>query len=109
MAKVTAPLFSLDASGGFGETIVYAKWKGIRYARQYVIPANPRTAQQLTQRSYFLQGVNAWHGEDAATREQWNSAAQGRAISGFNLYMQRYLRYLRENNGTAPPSPFLPQ
>ena len=46
MAKVSGPLFSVDASGGYAGTVVFAKWKGRNYARQLVIPANPRSAGQ---------------------------------------------------------------
>jgi len=41
MAKVTGPLMSIDASGAFADTMVYAKWKGIKYSRQYAIPSGP--------------------------------------------------------------------
>lgn len=46
MAKVTGPLMSMDASGGFGGTLVFGKWKGRNTVRQLVKPANPRTAGQ---------------------------------------------------------------
>ena len=46
MAKVSGPLFSVDASGGYAGTVVFAKWKGRNYARQLVIPANPRSSGQ---------------------------------------------------------------
>lgn len=46
MAKVTGPLFSMTASGQLGKAIVYASWKGIEYVREYLIPANPKTANQ---------------------------------------------------------------
>ena len=42
MAKVTGPLMSIDDSGAFADTIIYAKWKGINYSRQYAIPEIPR-------------------------------------------------------------------
>ena len=43
MAKVNGPLFSLDARGQLGKALVYAIWKGLNYARKYVIPFNPKT------------------------------------------------------------------
>ncbi|MGI9863023.1 hypothetical protein SDD30_16730 [Moorella naiadis] len=46
MAKVTAPLMSMDASGALGKALVFAKWKGINYARRYTIPMNPNTVNQ---------------------------------------------------------------
>lgn len=51
MAKVTGPLFSLEASGGYGGALVFAKWKGRAYVRQLVTPANPHSADQETARN----------------------------------------------------------
>lgn len=51
MAKVSGPLFSVDASGGYAGSLVFAKWKGRNYARQLVIPSNPRTLGQETARN----------------------------------------------------------
>ncbi|MBA7587394.1 hypothetical protein ES708_29423 [subsurface metagenome] len=61
MAKVKGPLFSLGASGQLAKTLVYADWKGIDYVRQYVIPANPKTAEQQEQRGFFTAAIDAWH------------------------------------------------
>jgi hypothetical protein len=46
MAKVTGPLMSLDASGGFASTLVFGKWKGRNTVRQLVTPSNPQTQSQ---------------------------------------------------------------
>lgn len=81
MAKVTGPLMSIDASGAFADTMVYAKWKGINYSRQYVIPGNPRTANQLQIRDYFTTAVAAWQAEDQAAKDAWNQAASGKPLS----------------------------
>jgi len=108
MAKVTGPLMSIDASGAFADTMVYAKWKGINYSRQYAIPGNPRTANQLQIRDYFTTAVAAWQAEDQATKDAWNQAASGKPLSGFNLYVGEYLSYRIANGGAVPPSPFLP-
>lgn len=51
MAKVTGPLMSMDASGGFGGTLVFGKWKGRPTVRQLVIPANPQSANQTIARN----------------------------------------------------------
>ncbi len=51
MAKVTGPLFSVEASGAYAGVIVFAKWKGRQYVRQLVIPANPQSAGQETARN----------------------------------------------------------
>lgn len=46
MAKVSGPLFSIEASGGYAGELVFAKWKGRQYVRQLVTPANPHSAGQ---------------------------------------------------------------
>jgi len=46
MAKVTGPLFSMSASGTLGNALVFSGWKGVKYVRQHVIPANPQSEDQ---------------------------------------------------------------
>lgn len=51
MAKVSGPLFSMEASGSYGGAITFAKWKGRQYSRQLVIPSNPHSADQEAARN----------------------------------------------------------
>jgi hypothetical protein len=46
MAKVTGPLMSLDARGKLGSVLVFIGWKGIKTVRQWLKPANPKSASQ---------------------------------------------------------------
>lgn len=92
MAKVKGPLFSLGASGKLADSLVYMNWKGIDDVRQYVIPANPKTADQQTQRGYFTTAVGQWH-TDGFTLDDvkaWNllALALKEALSGFNIYVR---------------------
>lgn len=95
MAKLTAPLLSLKASGQFAKTMVYMNWKGIEDVRQYVIPANPNTAGQQAQRGYMTNAVNAWHvdGYTALDVAAWNLYALAKKIaaSGFNMFTRFYV------------------
>ncbi len=61
MAKLKAPLLSLGATGQLAKTLVFFPWKGINAVREYVIPANPNTTLQQTQRSYVTDGVAMVH------------------------------------------------
>ncbi|MBA7677642.1 hypothetical protein ES703_85902 [subsurface metagenome] len=65
MAKLKAPLFSLGAAGQLGKALVYFGWKGLDVVREYVIPANPNTTAQQTQRGYLRDAVAAIHAEQA--------------------------------------------
>lgn len=57
MAKLTGPLMSLDARGGFGGALVFSGWKGRSTVRQLVKPANPMSTGQVTARN--IQRVTA--------------------------------------------------
>lgn len=65
MAKLKAPLLSLGATGAIGKTIVFFPWKGLDCAREYVVPANPKTALQTTQRGFLAACVVAIHAAQA--------------------------------------------
>ena len=110
MAKVNGPLFSLDARGQLGKALVYAIWKGLNYARKYVIPFNSKAEAQMTIRGYLTDAVAAYHAEDQATKDAWDAAIKvlGWAMSGFNYYVAQYINYLQENEGTPPTPPFMP-
>lgn len=65
MAKLKAPLLSLGAAGAIGKSIVFFPWKGIDCAREYVVPSNPKTSAQNTQRGYVTAGVAMIHSAQA--------------------------------------------
>lgn len=92
MAKVKGPLFSLSASGQIAKTLVYGDWKGIDVVRKYVIPANPNTAGQQTQRGIFAAAVEDWHtdGFTAIDVAAWNLYALALKVaqSGFNVLVK---------------------
>lgn len=61
MAKLKAPLFSLGASGQLGKALVFFGWKGLNVVREHVVPSNPRTTGQTTQRGYMTDAVAFIH------------------------------------------------
>lgn len=61
MAKLKGPLFSLRASGALGKALVYFGWKGLNVVRTWVMPSNPQTAAQVTQRSYVTDAADLIH------------------------------------------------
>lgn len=61
MAILKAPLFSLGASQQLGKALVFFPWKGLDVVREYVVPANPRSSGQTTQRGYLTAAVAKVH------------------------------------------------
>lgn len=94
-AKVSAPLFSFGARGKIGGALVYFPWKGIDCVRSYVIPANPQTDAQVTQRGYMTSAVAEWHGTEytSADVQAWNTYAGVLAaiMSGFNAMVKKFI------------------
>ncbi len=83
MAKLKAPLMSFGASGAIAKAIVYFPWKGLNVAREYVIPSNPRTTLQTTQRGYLSDAVDGIHAAQAdATNPLDEEDAQAYALYG---------------------------
>lgn len=101
MSKLTAPLLSFGAGGGLAKTVVYAKWKGIPYARQYVIPANPRTTRQQVTRNMFKVLNQMWLIMPGIGKEPWQARAQGRPIIPVNGFVQANIKGV---DTLAPPT-----
>lgn len=96
MSRLTGPLLSFGARGQIAKTQVYSSWKGIQYARRYVIPAQPPSSDRdKTQNAFrWLQGV--YQVSPQAFRAPWETAASGRPLTGRNLWTKRNLPLLRE-------------
>ncbi len=88
MARLTAPLLSLDARGQIGEAIVFSGWKGIKYARQYVIPANPQTTAQQEVRGVFSTLSEIWKRLPVTGRAPFIYAARGNPLTPRNVHVR---------------------
>jgi hypothetical protein len=98
------PLMSLTASGKFGK-FVYVTSRGKTYLRRYVIPQDPKTVLQLTQRNYFKIAVAHYQQESAEIKSFWKE--QTKSIigkSGYNLYLGEVIKLLEQ--GIEPPLGF---
>lgn len=102
MALVNGPLFSLSASGQLGKALVYSRWKGRDYVREYVIPANPRTLAQFIQRGFITAASRWWAGlaNEAGAQASWDGAASAQNISAFNALVSDAADKMR--NDDAP-------
>lgn len=101
MAKLKAPLLSLGASGKLGGVLVFFNWKGIDVVREYVVPTNPNTALQQTQRGYITAAVAMVHTAQARAANALDSADQvaysnlanalGKVMTWFNMACKLWL------------------
>jgi len=88
MARLTAPLLSLGASGSIAKSIVYASWKGIPYARVHVTPANPKSAGQQEVRGVFATLSEMWKRMPQLARDPFVYAVRGLPLTARNKHVQ---------------------
>lgn len=95
MAKLTGALLSFGSSGSIAKTLVYSKWKGRPYARQHVVPANPRSSAQMETRNAFkwLQSVFAFGTANFVAT--WQLFASGQVLTDRNGWTKANLPTLR--------------
>lgn len=117
MAKVTAPLLSFGAHGQVAKTLVSAKWKGVPYMRQYVIPSNPNSVDQQKTRSAFSYINGVYKFASSYLTAPWEAFVKGKALIARNAIIKTNLPLIRTaadnsafeispgaNGGIAPDS-----
>lgn len=87
MATVKGPLFSLDARGTVGGSVVFSYWKGRNTVRRHAVPANPKSAAQVAMRSMVKFLAQIWDGLTAANKATWDDRADSLSISPFNAFV----------------------
>jgi len=96
MAKLHGPLLSFRARGQIGKGLVTSSWRGVAYARQYVVPAYTNTGAQALTRNAFA-WLNAMYAHMGALQTQpWDLATVGRARTPRNQCIATNLPLLRE-------------
>jgi len=73
--KLRAPIHSVDARGRFAQGLVLAIWRGIHYARTFVIPPNPQTFRQIAVRRNLIHVAREWGFPSPAQRQAWEDFA----------------------------------
>lgn len=93
MAKVTAPLLSLQASGAYGSALVFSRVAGkqtVRKKRVAIAPPDPKTPTQLFNRDFFKVVVSIWQSLDTETKSTLDILGNSVSYSGFNWFVKEY-------------------
>jgi len=101
MAKVNAPMLGFSAGGQIGKALVFSKWRGIAYGRQYVIPGNPRSTAQMATRNPFSWLNNVYKLVPAQVSTVWTAQAQGRPLTNRNAFIKANLSHLIDETTLA--------
>ena len=87
MSKITAPLLSFDARGQIGKSMVFSNWRGVPYARRYVVPGNPQSTPQMLTRDIFSALDMRWKQAGPLMRAVWDRFAVSQKFVGRNAYI----------------------
>lgn len=93
---------SLGASGQLGKALVFFTWKGLNVVREFVVPSNPKTTGQNTQRGYLracVAAIHRWMGQSSMQLQErdivayalWASVVQT-ATTWFNQICRMWLK-----------------
>jgi len=88
MARLTAPLFSLKASGTIAKALTFSSWKGISYARTRVIPYNPKSTDQTEVRGIFSTLAEMYKRMPTFARNPFIFAVRGLPLTARNKHVQ---------------------
>lgn len=91
MAKVKAPLFSIDARGNIKRTLVYTFRKGVNIVKYFTASPDPNTHAQILQRGLYSKAVDAWNDLTGDQKLLWNNYIGGDVLTGYNAFIKNYL------------------
>ncbi|MFW6016083.1 MAG: hypothetical protein ACOCRK_06565 [bacterium] len=72
MAKVTGPLFSINASGQFADSLVFSNWKGINVVKKKGISTRKSTAKQNLVKLAFAECAKVWNNLSEEEKKMWD-------------------------------------
>ncbi len=98
MAKLKAPLISLDAHGSIGRSVTFQSSTKRKYARTKPVPADRRSSAQLAHRQRYRDAVDIWNALTLGDKEAWRGVCKG--LSPFPCFMRSELSI-----APVPPPP----
>src|SRR3989304_1858488 len=94
--------FGNTFSGTLGKSMTAAKNKNVNYAREYVIPDNPRSGLQQEHRNAFHAGKEVWNGPPAVAAGLLPGARQGGPPRGVRVQHLHGAIPVRGEGGGGP-------
>lgn len=105
MTKLKTPLLSLGAVGRLAKAIAFRKHGSQTVAEKLPIPKDAKSLAQLSWRHMYQKAVALWHALSTAEKEEWESSARPKHMTGFAWFMSQALKpnpglYLPLQGGT---------
>jgi hypothetical protein len=91
MATATLNPVLTSISGRIGSVVFYSRYNK-QCIRQYVIPRNPDTIAQRSNRQSFANAVKSWQALTEKEKNKYNRKASNLNMSGYNLYISDFMK-----------------
>ncbi len=101
MAEVFLNPAFTSISGRIGD-VVFFSYGGRTFFRAYVVPRNPDTPAQRSNRRLFSEAMKAWQGLSLFDKNAYNRRARRLGMTGHNLFISRYMIAQSNNSGPGP-------
>lgn len=91
MAKAKGPLFSMEARGKFGNSLIFQNQNGVNVVKNFAKPRNPNSAAQQISRANFQAVAAVWKDLTGGWLSSWDAAVNEKyltpkaAFFGINL------------------------
>jgi hypothetical protein len=99
-AELNPILTSISGTAG---KLVFYKRHGTTIMRAWIMPPNPRTQAQQSNRGRFKQAMTSWQALSIEEKASYNARAKKIGLTGHNLFISRFMkRQVADNTGTWP-------
>jgi len=100
MAEVFLNPAFTSISGRVGN-VVFFSYGGRTFFRAYVVPCNPDTPAQRSNRRLFSEAMKAWQRLSLFDKNAYNRRARRLGMTGHNLFISRYMIAQSNNSGSG--------
>ena len=94
MAKTKGALFSLDAWGSFGKTLIFQKNRAGSIVKIWASSAKAPNESQAIIRGLVGEATRVWQEMSEGEKAEYREQASGEKHTGFNRFVSEYVRGL---------------
>ncbi len=94
---VTAEIVNIATHGQIGKEWIYFVRAGVQYKRPYVIPFDPKTFDQRTQRNKFYIASQMWKELTTEEKEEWKIKVEKTqyVMTAYNYFMSKTIKEIK--------------
>ena len=95
---ILAENINLATRGQIGKQFIYWNIAGEQFKRPYVIPFDPKTFDQRTQRNKFIVAVQRWNALTTEQKKEWEEKVKRTqyVMTGFNFFIKKNIKEITQ-------------